>query len=123
MSLSVALLQDHIAELLLFHSNTLLFWFTVNTSSNHDLHLSRWFGLSPHDYECVHATTNLVHYTKSDFTIKPKDLKIFFDGHYSAVVEGIEECKVELNKKKVTIEKLIDQIQLDAKRLDLIYFK
>jgi hypothetical protein len=100
MSLSVVVLQDHTVDFLLLLSDAPSYWFTVNTSYDHDLHLSRMFSLSPCDYECVLATTNLAHYTKSGFTIMPKELKIFLDGHYSAVVEGIEECKVELDEKK-----------------------
>ncbi len=41
---------------------------------------------------------------------------MFFDGHYFAVVEGIDECKVELDKKKLYIERMIDRTQLGTKR-------
>jgi hypothetical protein len=75
MSLSMVVLLDHIAEFLLFLSGAPLFWFTLNTSYNHGLHLSRRFSLSPHDYECLLAAANLAHYTKSGFTIKPKEWK------------------------------------------------
>jgi hypothetical protein len=112
----MVVLLDHIAEFLLFLSDAQSFWFTLNTSYNHGLHLSRWFGLSPCNYECLLATTNLAHYTKSGFTIKPKEWKMFFDGHYFAVVEGIDECKVELDKKKLYIERMIDRTQLGTKR-------
>ena len=38
--------------------------------------------------------------------------KTFLDGHYSTVVEGIdEECKVKLDKKKMDIEHRIDRTQ------------
>ncbi len=115
--LSMVVLLDHIAEFLLFLSDAPSFWFTLNTSYNHGLHLSRRFGLSPHDDECLLAVANLAQYTKSGFTIKPKEWKMFLDGHYFAVVEGIDDCKVELDKKKVCITRMIDRTQLGTKRL------
>ncbi len=112
----MAVLLDHIAEFLLFLSDAPSFWYTLNTSYDHGLHLSRMFGLSPHDYECLLAAANLAHYTKSGFTIKPKEWKMFLDGHDFAVVEGIDECKVWLDKKKLCIEKMIDRMQPGTKR-------
>ena len=76
-----------------------------------------WFGLSSHDYECLLAAANLAHYTKSGFPIKPKEWKMFLNGHYFAVVEGIDDCKVELDKKKLCIERMIDGMQPGTKRL------
>ena len=37
--------------------------------------------------------------------------KTFLDGHYSTVVEGIDKCKVELDKKKIDVEHRIDRTQ------------
>ncbi len=42
---------------------------------------------------------------------------MFLDGHYFAVVEGIDDCKIELDKKKVCIERMIDRTQPGTKRL------
>ncbi len=41
---------------------------------------------------------------------------MFLDGHYFAVVEGIDNCKVELDKKNVCIERMIDRMQPGTKR-------
>jgi hypothetical protein len=112
----MGILLDHIAEFLLFFSDAPSFWFTLNTSYHHGLHLSRWFGLSPHDYECLLAAPNLAHYTKSGFTIKPKEWKMFLDGHYFTVEEGIDDCKVELDKNKLCIERMNDRMQPGTKR-------
>ncbi len=85
-------LLDHIAEFLLFLSDAPSFWFTVNTSYDQAFHPSRRFGLCPLDYECLLAAANLAHYTQSGkFAIKPMEWKTFLDGHYSTVVEGIDE--------------------------------
>jgi hypothetical protein len=43
---------------------------------------------------------------------------MFLDGHYFAVVEGIDECKIKLDKKKLYIERMIDRTQLGTKRLE-----
>ncbi len=108
----MAVLLDHISKFLLFLSDAPSFWFTVNTSYDHAFYLSRWFGLCPRDYECLLAAANLAHYTQSGkFAIKPMEWKTFLDGHYSTGVEGIDKCKVELDKKKMDIEHCIDQTQ------------
>ncbi len=116
MSMSMAVLLDPIAEFLLFLADAPSFWFTLNTSYNHGLHLSRRFGLPPRDYECLLAAAKLAHYTKSGFTIKPKEWKMFLDGHYFAVVEKIDERKVELDKKNLYVERMIDRTQPGTKR-------
>jgi len=108
----MAALLDHIADFLLFLSDAPSFWFTVNTSYDHDFHLSRRLGLCPRDYECLLAAANLAHYTKSGkFAIKMTQWNTFLDGHYSAVVEGRDGCKVEFDKKKMDIEHRIDRRQ------------
>jgi hypothetical protein len=100
MPLSTEVLLDHIADYLLFLSEAPSFCFTLNTSYNHPFHISQQFGLSLHKYECLLATANLAHHTKSGFTIKPKEWKIFLDGHFFTIkAEGIDECKVVLMKK------------------------
>ncbi len=53
MSLSFVVLLDHITNYLFFLSDTPSFWFALNMSYNHAFHLSRWFGMSPHNNECL----------------------------------------------------------------------
>ncbi len=38
-------------------------------------------------------------------------METFLDGHYSTVVEGIDKCKIELDKKQMDIEHRIDRTQ------------
>jgi hypothetical protein len=112
MSLSLKVLLDHIADYLLFCPDTPLFWFILNISYDNFLHLSRQVGLSPCDCECLLATTNLAHHTKAGFTIKPKEWKMFIDGHYFfTVAERINECKVELDKKKMDVDAHINGLK------------
>ena len=118
MPLSTNVLLDHIANYLIYLSDTPSFWYTLNTSYDHQFHLSKQFGLSPRDYECLLAAANLAHHTKSGFTIKPKEWKIFLDGHYFTIAaEGIDECKVEFDKKKMNIDALINNQQQTTKRV------
>ncbi len=42
---------------------------------------------------------------------------MFLNRHNFAVVEGIDDCKVELEKKKLCIERMIDMMQPETKRL------
>ena len=46
-------LRDHIAEFLISPSSTPSFWFSLNTSYDHDRHLASRFRLDPEDYGVV----------------------------------------------------------------------
>jgi hypothetical protein len=122
--LSTKVLLDHIADYLIYLSDTPSFWYTLNTSYDHQFHLSKRFGLSPRDYECLLAAANLAHHTKSGFTIKPKEWKILLHGHYFTIAaEGIDECKVEFDKKKMNIDAQIDNQQQTIKRVSFYVFR
>jgi hypothetical protein len=45
--------RDHIANFLIFLSNTQSFWFTLDTSYNHGCYLANQFCLDPEDYKVV----------------------------------------------------------------------
>ena len=42
---------DHLAEFLIYLSTASSFWFSLDSSYDHECHLSKQFGTSPQDYE------------------------------------------------------------------------
>ena len=46
---------DHLAEYLLYLSATLLFWFSINSSYDHEFHLSRRLGIEAMQQEWIVA--------------------------------------------------------------------
>ncbi len=59
MSSSSESILDHIADYLKFVSGAQSFWFTLNTSYNHDCHLASRFRLEPIDYEVFSSSPAL----------------------------------------------------------------
>jgi hypothetical protein len=43
-------LLDHLAEYVIYLSTASSFWFSLDSSYNHEFHLSKGFGMSPQDY-------------------------------------------------------------------------
>ena len=62
--------MDHIADFLIFISNTQSFWFTLDTSYNHGCHLANRFRLEPNDYEVLLVVAGLANYTRFGFAMK-----------------------------------------------------
>ncbi len=63
--------MDHIADFLIFISNTQSFWFTHDVSYNHGCHLANRFRLEPNDYDVLLVVAGLAHYTRFGFAMKP----------------------------------------------------
>jgi len=62
-------LLDHLAEYMIYLSTASSFWFSLNSSYDHEFHLSQRFGMPPHyDYVCLLVAANL---TKSHRLIVP----------------------------------------------------
>ena len=56
---------DHLAEYFLYLSAAPSFWFVINSSYDHEFHLSRRFGMSPDDYECIMVAAKLAEFHKT----------------------------------------------------------
>ena len=66
---------DHLAEHMLYLSTASSFWFSLDSSYDHEFHLSKRFGMIPHDYECI-------------FTIKLTLLNAFLNGRLKLQLTG-----------------------------------
>ena len=63
-------LLDHLAEHIRYLSTASSFWFSLDSSYDHEFHLSKRFGRIPHDYECITIAANLAeHHRKFGLTI------------------------------------------------------
>lgn len=113
MSSSYDLILDHIAHILHFLSDAPSFWFTLNTSYDHDFHLSKRFGMSAREYECLLIAADLASYTpKKGFAIKPKRWKSFITGHRFT---NLECGNIELDSKQFDIDAMINGTPPDIK--------
>jgi hypothetical protein len=97
MSTSSESILDHIADYLKFISGAQPFWFTLNTSYNHDGHLASRFRLEPNNYEVLLVVPGLALYTRFGFAIKPTAWRKFLGGHQFAV----DGCAIELEQKNM----------------------
>jgi len=80
---------DHLAEYMIYLSTAPSFWFSLNSSHDHDFHLLKRFGMIPHDYECIMIASNLAeHHQKFGFTIKLTNLNAFLTGHRFCTSNG-----------------------------------
>ena len=71
---SLGYLADH----LIYLSSSPSFWFSLDSSYNHDFHLSKRMGLTPEDYEFLLVAANLAHFHKRwGFSIKMMKLKLY----------------------------------------------
>jgi hypothetical protein len=52
-------LLDHLAEYMIYLSTASSFWFSLDSSYDHEFYLSKQFGIIPHDYECIMIGLNV----------------------------------------------------------------
>ena len=73
---------DHLAKHMLYLSTASLFWFSLDSSYDHEFHLSQQLGMSPQAYEYLLVAANLAHFhTKWGFSIKKRKWDLFIEGH------------------------------------------
>jgi len=104
MSQSSQSILDHIAEILRFISSTQSFWFTLDTSYDHGVHLASRFHLDPNEYEELLIVAGLASYTRFGFAMKPMAWSKLLGGHWFAS----DDCEIELNIKKIDLNACIN---------------
>ena len=81
MSYHRILLGDHLADHLIYLSSSSSFWFSLNSSYEHDFHLSKRLGMTPKDYEYLLVAADLAHIDKRwGFSIKMMKWRLFLEG-------------------------------------------
>ncbi len=75
-------LLDHLAEYMIYLFTVSSFWFSLDSSYDHEFHLSKRFGVSPQDYQRLLVAAHLVHFHKKwGFSIKKVNWNLFVEGH------------------------------------------
>jgi hypothetical protein len=86
---------------MIYLSTAQSFWFSLNSSYDHDFHLSQRFGMTAHSYECLLVAANLAVFHKSwGFTIKILQYFITSNsiGSFDVDTKKIDLCLHQWNK-------------------------
>ena len=60
---------DHLADHLIYLSSSSSFWFSLNSSYDHEFHLSKRLGMSPQDYEYLLMALDLAKMETATFKL------------------------------------------------------
>jgi hypothetical protein len=84
---------------MIYLSTASSFWFSLDSSYDHEFHLSKRFGMIPHDYECIVIAANLAERHRIfSFTIKLTLLNAFLNGHQFCTSNGTVLFEVATNR-------------------------
>ena len=101
-----AAILDHLAECMLYLSTASSFWFSLNSSYDHEFHLSKQLGITPQDYEFLLVAADLALFHKRyGFSIKPMKWKVFLEGHRFTTINC--DGTFEVDVKKVDLNALM----------------
>ena len=97
---------DHLAEYLIYLSSSSSFWFSLNSSYDHDFHLSKRLGITSKDYEFLLVAADLAHIDKRwGFSIKMMKWRLFLEGHRFTTINC--DGTIEVDVKKVDLNAFI----------------
>ncbi len=108
---------NHIKEYLIFISDAQSFWYTLNTSYNHDFHLASRFRLEPNDYEVLLIVAGLALNMRFGFAIKPTARRKFLSGHRFAV----HNRAIKFEQKKIDLDAYINGAPLSEQNQRKFY--
>ena len=92
-------LLDHLAEYMRYLATASSFWFSLDSSYDHEFHLSKRFGMSPQDYEHLLVAAHLAHFhTKWGFSIKKVNWNLFLEGHRFTTTNCMGMFEIDLKK-------------------------
>ena len=112
-------LLDHLAKHIMYLSTASSFWFSLNSSYNHDCHLSKRLGVSPQDYEYLLVAANLAHvHQQRGFCIKISKWKLFLEGNLFATTNCTGT--MEVDTKKLDLNAYVNGVS--PKNRQQIYF-
>jgi hypothetical protein len=98
-------LLDHLAKHMVYRSTASSFRYSLDSSYDHEFHLSKLLGMSPQAFKYILVAAQLVHFHKKwGFSTKKLKWKLFIKGHRFATTNSTGTFEV------------------DAKRIDLNAF-
>jgi hypothetical protein len=99
-------LLDHLAGFMIFLSPAQSFWYSLDSSYDHEFHLSQRLGMSPQAYEYLLVAAGLgINHKRWGFTINKSQWRLFWGGHRFSGSNGsgadlvfeTEEKRIDLN--------------------------
>ncbi len=99
----VIILLDHLAEHMIYLSSVSSFWISLDSSYDHEFHLSQWLGMTPKDYEYLLVAADLAHFHQRwGFSKKKMKWKLFLEGHRFSTINcpgmfEVDTKKLDLN--------------------------
>ena len=99
--------HQYLADHLIYLSSSSSFWFSLNSSYEHNFHLSNRLDMSPQDYEYLLMALDLARMDKRwGFSIKMMKWRLFFEGHQFTTINCV--CTFEVDVKKVDLNAFIE---------------
>jgi hypothetical protein len=112
-------LLDHLAKHIMYLSTASSFWFSLNSSYDHDCHLSKQLGMSPQDYEYLLVAADLARvHQQWGFCIKISKWKLFLEGHLFVTTNCMGT--MEVDAKKLDLNAYVNGVS--PKNRQQIYF-
>jgi hypothetical protein len=108
---------DHLAEYFLYLAAAPLFWFSLNSSYDHEFHLSRRLGMIPFDYECImkfsyifrQSDDTLSKYTIGTWSKKVKRSEVIKHGTALDISRLPAATKFNKSKKKKECDEMVEE--------------
>ena len=100
------LLLDHLAGFMIFLSTKQSFWYSLDSSYDHEFHLSQRLGMPPQAYEYLLVAAGLgINHKRWGFAINKSQWRLFLGGHRFSGSNGsgadlvfeIDDKKIDLN--------------------------
>ena len=115
--------HHHLADHLIYLSSSSSFWFSLNSSYDHEFHLSKRLGMSPQDYEYLLMALDLASIHKRwGFSIKVMKWKVFLEGYLFSTINCDCDGTFEVDRKKMDIDAFI-QGESSNKRKDIAFIR
>ena len=96
--------HQYLADHLIYLSSSSSFWFSLNSSYDHDFHLSKRLGVTPEVYEYLLVAADLAHFHKRwGFSIKMTKLRLFLEGQLFTTINCDGDGTMEVKEKKVDL--------------------
>ena len=113
----------HLADHLIYLSSSSSFWFSLNSSYDHEFHLSKRLGMSPQDYEYLLMALDLARIDKRwGFSILVMKWKVFLEGYLFSTINCDRDGTFEVDRKKMDIDAFI-QGESANKRKDIAFIR
>ena len=108
---------------LIYLSSSSSFWFSLNSSYDHEFHLSKRLGMSPQDYEYLLMALDLARIDKRwGFSILVMKWKVFLEGYLFSTINCACDGTFEVDRKKMDIDAFI-QGESANKRKDIAFIR